>query len=41
LLNVSGDQTVDVDTVRWWITSTSTVCMSAACRLLLMADENA
>ena len=53
LLNVSGDQTVDVNTVRQWVVHFSTgssdsgsplllqIVMSVACRLLFIAGENA
>ena len=51
LLNVSGDQTVDVNTVRQWVVCFSSgdcgspplvqVFTNAACRLLFIAGENA
>ena len=52
LLNIYGDQTVDVSTVRWWVVHFRTansksvsppleqISASAACRLLLINDEN-
>ena len=53
LLNVSGDQTVDVSTVRQWVVHFSSgesdsgllvlvwMFMSLACRFLLIAGKNA
>jgi len=52
MLNICGDQTVDVSTVRWWVVHFSSggsesgapllvqVVTSAACRLLLIAGKN-
>ena len=53
LLNVYGDQTVDVSTVRWWVLCFSSgvsdsesvllvqIFMNMACRILFTTDENA
>ena len=53
LLNVDGDQTVDVSTVRWWVVLfvsgdddeesplLAKIFMIVACRLLFIARENA
>lgn len=47
LLNIYGDQMVDVNTVRWWCLSSGSklpplvqIFMSAACRLLFISGEN-
>ena len=52
-LNIYGDQTVDVSTVRWWVVHFSSgdndvgspllvqVLMSAACEVLFINGENA
>ena len=53
LLNIYGDQAVDVSTVRWWVMHSSSgdcdsrspllvqIVTKAACRLLFIAGENA
>ena len=46
LLNVDGDQSVDVSTVRWWVVTATVghLCWRRylqACRLLSIAGENA
>ena len=53
LLNISGDETVDLSTVRWWVVCFSSgdsgsglsqlvqIVVNLACRLLFIAAENA
>jgi len=51
VLNIYGDPSVDVGTVGWWVVHFSSddsgsnllvqIFLSAACRLLFIADENA